>query len=192
MDTSRKEDPIRPTSIIAFSKPESPAVIVEEIIYMQGSGPNKNYNNNYRPNQRGSNFNNYNGNHPHPNLSYSNNNFLQPPAEFNVSKGGVVEPVKKEEKYDQGIMKILEVIAQDKKINDTKIGVVETRINKLEQGINTISTAISNINTQMEQVQKKLDEDKAKATARVDDINMKWEAKQKSGDCPTAGGRPQP
>ena len=81
---------------------------MEEINYMQGDGPNRNYNNNYRPNQGGGNFNNYNGNRPHPNLSYSNNNYLQPPAGFNVSKGGVVETLKKEEKYEQGITRILE------------------------------------------------------------------------------------
>ena len=69
---------------------------------------------------------------------------------------------------------------------------VEARINNLEQGMNTISTAIANINTQMEQIQKKLDEDRAKAAARVDDINKKWVAKQKTGDCQVAGGPPQP
>ncbi|XP_047979191.1 uncharacterized protein LOC125221107 [Salvia hispanica] len=211
MDTSRKEDPIPPTSIIAVSKPEAPAPIVEEINYMQGGGSNRNYNNNYRPNQGGGNFNNYNENRPHPNLSYSNNKYLQPPAGFIVSKGGVVEPTKKEEKYDQGITRILEVITQDRKVNDTKIGVVEARINNLEQGMNTISTAITNINTQMEQIQK-LDEDRAKAAAQVDDINKKWVAKQKTGTaqsptdrrnhrsgpplkyrigvCPAAGGPP--
>ncbi|XP_047948973.1 uncharacterized protein LOC125194795 [Salvia hispanica] len=173
MDSSRKEDPIPPTSIIAVSKPETPTPTVEEINYMQGGGPNRNYNNNY-----------------HPNLSYSNNNYLQPPSGFNVSKGGVVETLKKEEKYEQGITRILEVIAQDRKVNDTKIGVVEARINNLEQGMNTISTAITNINTQMEQIQKKLDEDRAKAAALVDDVNKKWVAKQKTGDCPDAGEPP--
>ena len=79
-DISRKEDLIPPTSIIAVSKPEAPAPIVEEINYMQGGGSNRNYNNNYRPNQGDGNFNNYNGNQPHPNLSYSKNNFLQPLA----------------------------------------------------------------------------------------------------------------
>ncbi|XP_047950420.1 uncharacterized protein LOC125196092 [Salvia hispanica] len=134
MDTSRKEDPIPPTSIIPVSKPETPTPIVEEINYMQGGGSNRNYNNNCRPNQRGG---------------------------FN-----------------------------DRKVNDTKIGVVEGRINNLDQGMNTISTAISNINTQMEQIQKKLDEDRAKAAARVDEINKKWVAKQKTGYCPAAGGPP--
>ncbi|XP_047953338.1 uncharacterized protein LOC125199322 [Salvia hispanica] len=190
MDISRKEDPIPATSIVAVNAPETAISTVEEINYVQGGGP-RNYNNNYRPNQGGGNFNNYNGNRPHPNLSYSNNNYLQPPAGFNVSKGGVVEPMKKEDKYEQGITKILEVITQDRKINDTKIGVVEARINNLEQGMNTISAAVTNITTQMEQIQKKLDEDRAKAAARVDDINKKWVAKQKSGDCPVAGGPPQ-
>ncbi|XP_047978628.1 uncharacterized protein LOC125220507 [Salvia hispanica] len=140
MDTSRKEDPIPPTSIITVSKPKVPAPLVEEINYMQGGVSNRNYNNNYRPNQ---------------------------------GTGGLVEPSKKEEKYDQGITRILEVITQDRKVNDTKIGVVDARINNLEQGMNTIPTVIANINTQMEQIQKKLDEDKAKAAARVDDINKK-------------------
>ncbi|XP_047949031.1 uncharacterized protein LOC125194857 [Salvia hispanica] len=192
MDSSRKKDPIPPTSIIAVSKPETPTPTVEEINYMQGGGPNRNYNNNYRPNQGGGNFNNYNGNRPHPNLSCSNNNYLRPPAGFNVSKGELVETLKKEEKYEQGITRILEVIAQDMKVNDTKIEVVEARINNLEQGMNTISTVIANINTQMEQIQKKLDEDRAKAAARVDEVNKKWMAKQKtfSGDCLVAGGPP--
>ncbi|XP_047949118.1 uncharacterized protein LOC125194948 [Salvia hispanica] len=138
MDSSRKEDPIPPTSIIAVSKPETLTPTVEEINYMQGGGSNRNYNNNYRPNQGAD----------------------------------------------------LGVIAQDRKVNDTKIGVVEARINNLEQGMNTISTAIANINTQMEQIQKKLDEDRAKAAALVDDVNKKWVAKQQTGDCQDAGGPP--
>ena len=75
------------------------------------------------------------------------------------------------------LTRILEEITQDRKVNDTKIGVVEVRINNLEEGMNTISTAIANINTQMEKIQKKLDEDRAKAAARVDDVNKKWVAK---------------
>ena len=51
MDTSRKEDPIPPTSIIAVSKIETPVPVVEEINYMQGGGSNRNYNNNYHHNQ---------------------------------------------------------------------------------------------------------------------------------------------
>ena len=81
-------------------------------------------------------------------------------------------------------MKILKV-AQDRKTNDTKIGVVEARLNNLEQGISTIATAVTNIQTQMDQVHKKLEKDRAKAATRVADINKKWVAKQKSGDCPT-------
>ncbi|XP_047952464.1 uncharacterized protein LOC125198045 [Salvia hispanica] len=42
----------------------------------------------------------------------------------------------------------------------------------------------------MEQIQKKLDEDRAKAAALVDDVNKKWVAKQKTGDCPDAGEPP--
>ncbi|XP_042016214.1 uncharacterized protein LOC121764223 [Salvia splendens] len=201
MDTYRREDPAPPTSVIAVTKPDSLPVLMDDVNYVQqGGGPNRGYNNNYHPNQGGDNFNNYNGNCPHPNLSYSNNNFLQPPTGFNVSKGGVVEPIKKEEKYDKGIMKILEVLVKDGKTNDTKIGVVEARLNNHEQGINTIATAVSNIKTQMDQVHKNIEEDKAKAAARVADINKKCFTKQKndegstsrtnSRDCPTPGGPP--
>ena len=47
-----------------------------------------------------------------------------------MGKGGVVEPAKKEEKYEARIMKILEVLVQDRKTNDTKIGVVDARLNR--------------------------------------------------------------
>ncbi|XP_042006158.1 uncharacterized protein LOC121754940 [Salvia splendens] len=97
-------------------------------------------------------------------------------------------------------MKILEVLVQDRKTNDTKIGVVEARLNNFEQEINIIATAVSNIQTQMDQVHKKLEEDKAKAAARVGDINKKWVTKQKKdegstsgmkyGDFPTPSGSP--
>ena len=81
-----------------------------------------------------------------------------------MSNGGVVELIKKEEKYDQGIMKILEMLVQDRKTHGTKIRVVEASLNNLEQGISTIATAVSNIQTQMDQVHKKIEEDKAKVT----------------------------
>ena len=104
MDTLSREDPVPPTSIIAITKPDAESTPAEDVNYMQQeSGPNRSFNNsNYRPNHGGGNYNNYNGDHPHPNFSYSTNNFLQPPAGFNVSKGGVVEPAKKEEKYEAG------------------------------------------------------------------------------------------
>ncbi|XP_047965041.1 uncharacterized protein LOC125209485 [Salvia hispanica] len=102
------------------------------------AAPTDPYNNNYRPNQGDG---------------------------FNVSNGGVVELIKKEEKYDQGIMKILEMLVQDRKTHGTKIRVVEASLNNLEQGISTIATAVSNIQTQMDQVHKKIEEDKAKRSA---------------------------
>ncbi|XP_042009143.1 uncharacterized protein LOC121757705 [Salvia splendens] len=84
-------------------------------------------------------------------------------------------------------MKILKVLVQDRKTNDTKIGVVEARLNNLEAGINTIATVVTNIKNQMDQIQQKIEEDKAKATARVADINKKWVAKQKMGEVSTSG-----
>ena len=104
-----------------------------------------------------------------------------------MSKGGAVEPAKKEERYEAGIMKILEVLVRDRKTNDTKIGVVEVRFNNLEAGINTITTAVTSIKTQMDQVQQKIDEDKA--AARVVDINKKWVAKQKMGAESSSGAQ---
>ena len=181
MDTSRSEDQVPPTSIIAITKPDAEAAPIEDFNYMQqGGGRNHSFNNNnYRPNQGGGNYNNYNGNRPRPNISYSNNNFLQPPAGFNVGKGGVVEPAKKQEKYEAGIMKILEVLVQDRKTNDTKIRVMEARLNNLKAGITTLTTVVTSFKTQMDQVQQKIEEVK-KSAARVADINKKWVAKQKA------------
>ncbi|XP_042027155.1 uncharacterized protein LOC121774328 [Salvia splendens] len=108
--------------------------------------------------------------------------FHRGPSGFNVSKGEVVEPIKKDEKYDQGIMKILEVLVQERNTNDTKIRVVKARLNNLKQGIGKITTVVTNIQTQMDQVHKKLEEDKVKAAPRVVDISKKSVAKQKKDD----------
>ncbi|XP_042023170.1 uncharacterized protein LOC121770521 [Salvia splendens] len=82
---------------------------------------------------------------------------------------------------------ILEVLVQDRKTNDTKIGVVEARLHNLEAGINTIATAITNIMNQMDQVEQKIEEGKAKAAAQVADTNKKWVAKQKTEEVSTSG-----
>ncbi|XP_047978459.1 uncharacterized protein LOC125220340 [Salvia hispanica] len=176
--------------------------VIKDVKYVQNGGdPNRLHNNNYRPNQGGGSFNNYNGNHPHPNVSHANNhNFVQSPAGFNVSKEKGVEPPTNGEKYEMGIQKILEVMLEDRRNNEARIGFIEERVNNLEQGISTITTAVMNIQTLMDQVHKKLEEDKGKAAARVADINKKWVAKQKkdegstSGtkfeDCPTPSGPP--
>ena len=73
MDTSRREDPVPPNSVIAVTKPNAEATPTEDVNYVQqGGGSNRSFNNNnYRSNQGGGNYNNYNGNRPHPNLSYS-------------------------------------------------------------------------------------------------------------------------
>ncbi|KAL1555249.1 hypothetical protein AAHA92_15715 [Salvia divinorum] len=126
MDNAQKEDSTPTTSVIQLAQKDAPPA-VEDVNYVQNSGgPMRTYNN-YRPNQGGGNFNNYSGNRPHPNLSYANNNYIQPPAGFNVSKGEVVEPPKKDERerYEQRIQRILEAMQEDRKANDTKIGVVE-------------------------------------------------------------------
>ena len=102
MDTSRREDPVPPTSIIAVTKPDADAAPVEDVNYVQqGGSPNHSFNNN---NNR-------------PNQGAVITTIIM--GGINVSKGGVVEPAKKEEKYEVRIMKILEVLVQDRKTNDT-------------------------------------------------------------------------
>ncbi|XP_047942569.1 uncharacterized protein LOC125189325 [Salvia hispanica] len=163
MDTSRREDPVPPNSVIAVTKPNAEATPTEDVNYVQqGGGSNRSFNNNnYRSNQGGG---------------------------FNVSKGGMVEPAKKEERYEAGIMRIHEVLVQDRRTNDTKIRVVEARLNNLEAVINTISTTVTSIKTQMDQVQQKIDEHK-KSAARVADINTKWVVKHKTGAESSSGAQ---
>ena len=50
MDTMRKEDLVPPTSVITVTKPDTPTSPIEDVNYVQGGGPNRSYNNNYRPN----------------------------------------------------------------------------------------------------------------------------------------------
>ncbi|XP_042032339.1 uncharacterized protein LOC121779057 [Salvia splendens] len=52
MDTSRREDPVPSTSVIAVTKPDTPPAPTEDVNYVeQGGGPHKPYNNSYRPSQ---------------------------------------------------------------------------------------------------------------------------------------------
>ncbi|KAL1537875.1 hypothetical protein AAHA92_30349 [Salvia divinorum] len=92
---------------------------VEDNAIRNGGGPNRPYSN-YRPSQGGG---------------------------FNVSKGRVIEPAKKEEKYEQRIQRILEAMQEDRKANNTKIEVVEARLNNLEGGMNTVVTTVTAIKT---------------------------------------------
>lgn len=144
----------------------------KDVKYVKMGVPNEPHDNNYRPGQGGGNFNNFSGNRPHPTLLYSNSNFLQPTAGFNVSKGGVVEPPTKEQKYEIDIQNIMEVLLEYRKNNEAKIGAVEERLNKLEIGLNIVATIVSIIKIQMDQVQKKAEEDKVKDDAKVANINQ--------------------
>ncbi|KAL1564360.1 hypothetical protein AAHA92_06712 [Salvia divinorum] len=131
METTRKEEPIPPASVISLPQKDAP-LAVRDVNYVQNSsGPNQTYNN-YRPNQGGG---------------------------FNVSKGGVVEPSKKDDKCEQEILKILEVLEEDRKTNETKIGVVEAIFNNLETGLNTIVSTVTVIKIQMDQIQKEIEEE---------------------------------
>ncbi|KAL1533093.1 hypothetical protein AAHA92_33028 [Salvia divinorum] len=136
IDNTQKKEEIPPTLVINLvQKDASPTV--GDVNYVQNSGgPNRTFNN-YRPNQGGG---------------------------FNVSKGGVVEPPKKDEKkrYEQRIQKILEAMQEDRKSNDTKIGVIEARLNNLEEGLNTIVTTVTAIKIQMDQIQKQAEKRRAK------------------------------
>ncbi|KAL1536625.1 hypothetical protein AAHA92_29248 [Salvia divinorum] len=108
---------------------------------------------------------------------------------FNVSRGGVVEPPKKDEKerYEQGIQRILEAMQEDRKANDTKIGVVEARLNNLEGGLNTFVTTVTAIKTQMDQIQKEVEDRRAKAADRVNELNKEWVAKRSKDEASTSG-----
>ncbi|KAL1560014.1 hypothetical protein AAHA92_10283 [Salvia divinorum] len=105
------------------------------------------------------------------------------------SQGGVVGPPKKDEKerYEQGIQKILEVMQEDRKANDTKIGVVEARLNNLEGGLNTIITTVTAIKIQIDQIQKQAEERRAKAADRVAELNKKWVVKKSKDEASTSG-----
>ncbi|KAL1568804.1 hypothetical protein AAHA92_00366 [Salvia divinorum] len=110
---------------------------------------------------------------------------------FNVSKGGVVEPPKKDEKerYEQGIQKIMEAMQEDRKANDTKIGVVEARLNNLKGGLNTIVTTVTAIKTQMDQIQNEVEERRAKAAVRVAELKKKWVGKKSKDEASTSGSK---
>lgn len=73
----------------------------------------------------------------------------------------------------------MEVLGEDRKANETKIGVVEARLNNHKVGLNIIASTVSIIKTQMDQVQKKAKEKKAKLVARVAEINKKWVTKSR-------------
>ncbi|KAL1545394.1 hypothetical protein AAHA92_22128 [Salvia divinorum] len=184
MDNTQRDEATPPTSVISLAPKDAPPTI-GDINYVQNSGGPIRTFNNYRPNQGGGSFNNYNANRPHPNLSYANNNYIQPPAGFNVSKGGVVEPPKKDEKerYEQRIQRILEAMQEDRKANDTKIGVIEARLNNLEGGLNAIVTTITAIKTQMDHIQKQAEEARAKV---VDELNKKLIAKKSKDEASTS------
>ncbi|KAL1559151.1 hypothetical protein AAHA92_09525 [Salvia divinorum] len=161
MDNTHRDEATPPTSVISLAPKDAPPTI-GDVNYVQNSGGSNRTFNNYRPNQGGG---------------------------FNVSKGGVVEPPKKDEKerYEQGIQKILEAMQEERKANDTKIGVVEARLNNLEGGLNTIVTTVIAIKIQMDQIQKQAEEKRAKAADRVAELNKKWVAKKSNDEASTSG-----
>ncbi|KAL1568847.1 hypothetical protein AAHA92_00404 [Salvia divinorum] len=108
IDNTQRDETTPPTSVISLALKDAPPTVGEVNYVQNGGGPNRPYSN-YRPSLGGG---------------------------FNVSQGGVVEPPKKDERerYEQGIQRILEAMQEDRKANDTKIGVVEARLNNLEGG----------------------------------------------------------
>ncbi|XP_042067225.1 uncharacterized protein LOC121810531 [Salvia splendens] len=106
---------------------------------------------------------------------------------FNVRKEKGAEPLTKEENYEIGIQKILEVLLEDRKNNEAKIGVVEERLTKIEIGLNIVASTMSIIKLQMDQVQTKAEGDKAKAAAKVADINKDWDATKSLSEASTSG-----
>lgn len=76
---------------------------------------------------------------------------------------------------------------EDRKANETKIGVVEARLNNLEAEMNTIAFTVLIIKTQMDQVQKKIEVEIAKTAARVADIDKMWVSKKPKDEANTSG-----
>ncbi|KAL1569936.1 hypothetical protein AAHA92_01349 [Salvia divinorum] len=140
IDNTQRDETTPPTSVISLAPKDAPPTVWEVNYVQNGGGPNRPYNN-YRPSQGGG---------------------------FNVSRGGVVEPPKKDERerYEQGIQRILEAMQEDRKANDTKIGVVET---------------------QMDQIQKEVEDRRAKAADRVNELNKEWVAKRFKDEASTSG-----
>ncbi|KAL1559456.1 hypothetical protein AAHA92_09797 [Salvia divinorum] len=82
IDNTQRDETTPPTSVISLAPMDASPTVGDVNYVLNSGGPNRTFNN-YRPNQGGG---------------------------FNVSKGGVVEPPKKDEKerYEQGIQRILE------------------------------------------------------------------------------------
>ncbi|KAL1556993.1 hypothetical protein AAHA92_12538 [Salvia divinorum] len=162
IDITQRDETTPPTSAISLAPKDAPPTVGEVNYVQNGGGPNRPYNN-YRPSQGGG---------------------------FNVSQRGVVEPPKKDERerYEQGIQRILEAMQEDRKANDTKIGVVEARLNNLEGGgLNTLVTTVTAIKTQMDQIQKEVEDRRAKAADRVNELNKEWVAKRSKDEASTSG-----
>ncbi|KAL1536618.1 hypothetical protein AAHA92_29242 [Salvia divinorum] len=161
IDNTQRDETTPPTSVISLALKDAPPTVGEVNYVQNGGGPNRPYNN-YRPSQGGG---------------------------FNVSQGGVVEPPKEDERerYEQGIQRILEAMQEDRKANDTKIGVVEARLNNLEVGLNTLVTTVTAIKTQMDQIQKQEEDRRAKAADRVNELNKEWVAKRSKDEASTSG-----
>ena len=110
--------------------------------YVYQGGNNRNFNN-YRPNQRGGNYNNY-GNKLHPNLSYGNpNNALQPPPGFQVSNGQVRE-LKKEDLGDV-LMAFMKHRGECMTQSNKRLDKVETNVESLNKHMKSINTQLSQI-----------------------------------------------
>ncbi|KAL1564963.1 hypothetical protein AAHA92_07240 [Salvia divinorum] len=161
IDNTQRDETTPPTSVISLAPKDAPPTIGDINYVQNGGGPNRPYSN-YRPSQGGG---------------------------FNVSKGGVVEPPKKDEKerYEQGIQRILEAMQEDRKVNDTTIEVIKARLNNLEGGLNTLVTTVTASKTQIDQIQKKAEEARAKAADRVNELNKKWVAKKPKNGASTSG-----
>ncbi|KAL1563929.1 hypothetical protein AAHA92_06346 [Salvia divinorum] len=161
IDNTQWDETTPPTSVISLTPKDAPPTIGEVNYVQNGGGPNRPYNN-YRPSQGGG---------------------------FNVSQGGVVEQPKKDERerYEQRIQRILEAMQEDRKANDTKIGVIEARLNNLEGGLNTLVTTVKAIKTQMDQIQKQEEDRRAKAADRVNELNKEWVAKRSKDEASTSG-----
>ncbi|XP_047978644.1 uncharacterized protein LOC125220524 [Salvia hispanica] len=131
------------TSKFGYMETEPTGLESEEVNYVHQGSNNQNFNNNYRYNQGGGNFNNF-GNRAHPNLSYGNpHSALQPPPGFQVSNGQIIEPKKNE--LGDVLMTFMKQTWEIMANSDKRLKQVETDVQSLSIHMKSIDTQMSQI-----------------------------------------------
>ncbi|XP_057780767.1 uncharacterized protein LOC130999277 [Salvia miltiorrhiza] len=92
------------------------------------------------------------GARPHPNLSYGNpNNALQPPPEFSVSSGGVINEPKKVSLEDMMQQMLTEMSIMKTTVN-TRMTNLESQVGHIENNFSALSKQVQMLETQVGQM----------------------------------------